>query len=311
MKAFIIGGTGFIGKYLCEALLQRGIFCAVLARPTSNTGFLEGRKDAEIVYGDITDAGSLAAVVPHDADICFHAAAYVGDLPRRSLLRINAEGTQNVLETCLRKGIPRAVYLSSAAVLGGNQQVPLTDDMPYAAVDEYGLSKIEAEKIALSYRRKGLKVAVFRPPAVYGEGEPHMLGLIMRLLKLRMLFLLGEAQQQWHLVYVKNVVSALMLALDNEQAFEGVYLVADRQVLTVREVFTIVSDAIGVKPPLSIPSLFVPLMMRLPYLGKKLETFSKDWVYSLQRIETMLGYNPPYAAPEALRKTAEYYRTKA
>jgi len=218
---------------------------------------------------------------------------------------------KNVFEACLKKGVGRVVHLSSTAVVSGNPQVPLAEDMPYAATNEYGCSKIEAEKIALSYRRKGLKVAVFRPCIVYGEGEPHMLGFIMRLLKRRMFFLLGEAQQKWHLAYVKNVVSALLLALDKEEAFSGTYLVADREALTVREVFYTMADALGVKRPPSIPQLLVPLITVLPYIGKKVRSLTKDSMYDLQCIETVLGYNPPYAAPEALRRTAEYYRTKA
>jgi len=311
MNIFVTGASGFIGRYLCQELVRDKHRLFVLSRPASDLAFLSAYQNVHIVYGDITDYASLLSAIPEGIDICFHCAARVEDASARKLFRVNADGTRCVCEACCQKGIRKLVYLSSIAVINGNPEVPLTDDLAYSATNAYGASKIEAEKIAISYRQKGVSVAVFRPCVVYGQGEPHLMDLLARLIKRRWLFLLGEAQQRWHLVYVKNVVGALLEALSKDAAYSGTFLVADTDALTVREVFSVMAGAMGARPPRSIPERFVPFVLRLPYIGRKLRYLVKDRVYSIERLQRVLQYSPSYRVKEALSETAAYYKNRA
>lgn len=308
MNIFITGASGFIGRNLCQALAGDDHRLFVLARPSSRLGFLSVCRNVQIVNGDITDFDSLLSAIPSGIDICFHCAARVEDASAQKLFRVNVEGTRHVCEACYQKGVARFVHLSSVAVISGNSRVPLTDDLPYAATNGYGRSKIEAEKTALSYRAKGMRVAVFRPSMVYGEGEPHLMALLAKLLKRRWLFLLGNAGQCWHVAYVKNVVGVLLQALSNDAAYTGTFLVADKDVLTVREVFSTMARALGAKEPLSIPEPLVPLMLRLPYVGRKIRYLTKDRVYSIERVQDVLQYTIPFPARESLASAAAWYK---
>ena len=157
MKVLITGATGFIGKRLSERLVREGHEVICTGRILSKLDKLLDRVHAE--YLDIEDPVALRDILSKEKpEILFHCAALVDNSSLDTLMRINRDGTQNVLDACVKEGIERVVYLSSVAVISGNSQTPLTDDLPYSATNQYGESKIEAEKIALSYRKKGLKI---------------------------------------------------------------------------------------------------------------------------------------------------------
>ena len=89
-------------------------------------------------------------------DLIFHCAASVSSKNKAELHKVNALGTENVCRVARQRRIKKMVYLSSVAVVSGNPEIPLVEDLPYKATNPYGESKIVAEKIALDYRKKGL-----------------------------------------------------------------------------------------------------------------------------------------------------------
>jgi len=304
MNVLVTGGTGFIGRHLVRRLSELGgynVFCLV-----RNPKKAEALKPlgVELIYADITDKVSLVKVLEHKIDIVFHCAAYVDNKPLKLLQKANVEGTENICELSLKLGVKEIVYLSSVAVICGNDGAVLTEDLAYKAANPYGESKIKAEKIVLNYRRKGLPSVIIRPPMVYGEDEPHALGLLLRLLKYRIFPLIGKAKNKLHFVYVENVVELMIFSLGKKEFLEGTFFIADNEALSVRETFTIFSKAIGANPPLTIPGFFKPLLIRLPFAGKKIKTLLRDSVYSIERIKH-LGFTPTYPARESLIKSAQ------
>jgi len=301
VKVFVTGATGFIGNHLSKRLVAENhqVICA--GRSLSKLKDISGR--AKLLTLDIKDPVAIKKILLIEKpDIVFHCAALVDNASLDKLMLINAEGTRNVMEGCLDNNIRKVIYLSSISVISANSQKPLTDDLPYGATNRYGKSKIEAEKIALSYREKGLKVSIIRPCMVYGEGEPHLLSLLARLIRWRLLPIVGTGDNKLHLVGVDNVVDVMMLALKKEEAFEGTYIVADKEVLSVREFFSDIAKMQGVKPPFTIPEKFIPILEKTPFLGKKILFFKKDRIYSIERIEKVLGYTPRVSVYDGLKK---------
>ncbi|MFH1504822.1 MAG: NAD(P)-dependent oxidoreductase [Candidatus Omnitrophota bacterium] len=309
MNVLVTGATGFIGRHLVRRLSELGgynIFCLVRNPKKAETLKPLG---VQFVYADITDKGSLEKVLEYKIDLVFHCAAYVDNKPLELLQKANVEGTENVCELCLKLGIERLVYLSSVAVICGNDEVPLTEDLPYKATNPYGESKIKAEKIVLEYRKKGLQSVIIRPPMVYGEDEPHALKFLLYLLKLRLFPLIGKAENKFHLVYVENVVEVMIFSLGKKEFLERTFFIADKEVLSTRQAFTILSKAIGAMPPLTIPNFLKPLLLSLPYIGRKLRTLSRDNVYSIEKIQS-LNFTPPYSGQESLIRSAQYLLKK-
>ena len=306
MNILVTGATGFIGKRLSQRLIKEGytIVCAGRSLPRLDSF----REKADIVYMDIENPSSVKKIIKkYRPEVVFHCAAKVDNSSLKELIRSNVYGTENVLRASLDEGVEKVVYLSSIAVISGNPQIPLTEDLPYAATNKYGTSKVEAEKIALDYRKKGLKISIIRPCMVYGQEEPHLLALLVKLIKWRLLPIIGKGENKLHLVDVDNVVDVMMLALSRDQAYDGTYIVADKEILSVAEFFNIIACSQGAKPPYHIHEKFIPVLEKVPFIGKRLLFFKKDRIYSIDSIKERLNYTPRVPVYEGLKKAVKSY----
>jgi len=299
MNILITGATGFIGRNLVEDLAKAGnnsLFC--LVRNSKKVKLLK-YFGVQLIYADISKKASLAKILDKKIDVLFHCAGYVGNKNPHLLRQINVLGTKNVCELCLDLSVERLVYLSSVAVVSGNPQIPLTEDLPFSATNIYGRSKIEAEKIVLNYREKGLRAVIIRPCMVYGKNEPHMMRRILLGVKYRILPLVDGGIRKIHLAYVKNITQAMIFSLSREEFLKGAFFVADNEVFTAKEVLLIFAKALNASKPFMVNKPISNLLRRTPFLGKKLCFLDKDRVYSVERIKS-LGFNPPYSASQSL-----------
>ncbi|MBU2541641.1 MAG: NAD(P)-dependent oxidoreductase [Candidatus Omnitrophica bacterium] len=298
MNILVTGATGFIGRHLVEELSKShaNIFC--LVRKASNTKILEPY-GVKFIYADITEFDSLFKNINEKIDVIFHCAGYVLNDNIDALHKVNVRGTENICRLALKLAVERVIYLSSVSVVSGNPHIPLVEDLPFVATNIYAESKIEAEKVVLEYRKKGLEVVILRPCMVYGEDEPHLLKRMLHLLKYRLLPLVNKGESKFHLVYVKNVVDAMIFSLRNDEFLKGTFFVADRDVLTTKEVMNIMASAISARPPYEISRRFTPFLLAFPYAGRRLKFFLKDRVYSQEKI-TATGFRHSYPIKESL-----------
>ncbi|MFO8052711.1 MAG: SDR family NAD(P)-dependent oxidoreductase [Candidatus Omnitrophota bacterium] len=299
----VTGATGFIGRHLIKRLVDLDQYSIVaISRFPEKAKNLKNEK-LKLIKADITKENDLKKLTKIPIDIIIHCAARLEGKKKKNFDKINIFGTENICKLAVELGIERFIYLSSVAVVSGNKQLPLTEDLPHSATNVYGQSKLEAEKKVLVYRRKGLPVIILRPPMVYGEDEPHAFPFLLKLLKWRMVPLLEGGRHKLHLAYVKNVVEAIIFALGSEDMLEGSFFVADREILTINQVFRKMAEGIGAKPPLPIPSFLTHFFCRIPFLGKRFSFFLKDRAYSTEKIKS-LGFRPPYRAQDALVKSS-------
>ncbi len=304
MNILITGATGFIGRHLTEKLSKQtnhNLFC--LVRNPAKAERLK-KFGVHLIYADIIKKNSLKKLSNGEFDIVFHCAALVKSSNCQKLYQHNAIGTENICDLALKVKVSKMIYISSVAVVSGNPQIPLTEDLPFKATNPYGESKIEAEKIVIKYRKKGLKVAIIRPSMVYGEDEPHVFKKIVFYLKKRLLPLVDRGTHKLHLVYIENVVDLLIYAMAKEQFLEGSYFISDNEILSTKEVFEIMAKAINAKPPMAIPEFVKPLLIKLPFIGKQIKFLSKDRVYSIGKIKN-LGFKPRHRAQDSLAKSAK------
>jgi len=304
MKVLVTGATGFIGGRIAGDLVKEGHQVYALVRRTSKTDALK-EQGIGLIRGDTTDGTGLDSI-KDTFDSIVHCAAYVADKNPEKLHAVNVAGTENICRLALRLGVSRLLYISSVAVVSGHDQLPLTEDLAYSATNLYGESKIAAERKVLEYRGMGLRTAILRPPMVYGEGEPHLLRLILQLMKSRLFFLPDQGQARWHMAYVGHVAEAARLALREERFLEGTFFVADREVLTCAQIFGFLAEGIRARPPILLSQKTTGFLTRIPFLGPKIRSLTKDRVYDLKRI-TQAGYEPALTAQQALIKTARWY----
>ena len=179
-KIVVIGGAGFIGSHVVEELLKTDVKEIVVydnfARG-KESNIAEYLKDPRCsLYdngGDIREVDVLNYALK-GADAVVHLAAlwllHCKDYPRTAF-HVNIEGTFNVLEACVKQGVKRLVYSSSASVYGDAVEVPMTEDHPFNNRNFYGASKIACEAMCRAfYDRYGLDYVGLRYMNVYG---PH------------------------------------------------------------------------------------------------------------------------------------------
>ena len=306
MNILITGATGFIGKYLTKRLSELNahrLFCLV-----RNPKKAEKIKPfgVKLIYTDIAKKESLAKILNYNIDFIFHCAGYVSNKNQELLHKVNVIGTENICELALKLKVKRLIYLSSVAVVSGNPQVPLVEELPFSATNKYGESKIEAEKKVKEYRKKGLASVIVRPCMVYGKDEPHMLSFLLFLLRYRLLPIIGTGENRLHLVYIKNLVDFMIFSLEGDEFLNESFFIADKEALTIKEVFNSFCEGLNAKTPLNIPNFLKPIIFNLPYLGKKLKFLIKDRIYSIDKIGA-LGFSLPYPAKESLIESAKNF----
>lgn len=238
-------------------------------------------------------------------DIVYHAAALIRSRSLRKLRRVNVGGTKNVFDACLQEGVKKVIFLSSVSVINGHAGIPLTEDLPYKATNPYGRSKIEAEKVALEYRKKGLAIAILRPCMVYGEGEPHGLGLVVRLLKMRLLPIFAGGENKLHLVSVENVVDVAVLCISKNEAYEGTYIIADKEALSMKKIFIYITKVLGVKAPIIISKNITKALVKVPFIGSAVSLLTKERLYAIDRLKEKFGYIPRVSVYDGLKRAVE------
>ncbi|MCK5707317.1 MAG: NAD-dependent epimerase/dehydratase family protein [Candidatus Aureabacteria bacterium] len=309
MNILVTGATGFIGRHLVEELATSSediIYCIV--RNTKKSKLIE-KFGVNLIYADITDEKSLLKSLPEKIDVIYHCAGYVSNKNRENLHKVNVLSTKYLCQFALINNVKRFIHVSSIAPVLGNADILLTEDLPYNPTNPYGESKAEAEKIVIDYRKKGLKVSVIRPCMVYGEGEPHALNKLLTLLKYRLFPLVDHGKNKFHLVYVKNVVDALIFSARSEKCLEGTFYIADKEILTSKEVFSTMSQALNARNPFELPSFLTSFLFCLPYFGSKLKKVYKDRIYSTSSLQSA-GFTFRYPAKESIIRTCKHFLNK-
>jgi len=133
------------------------------------------------------------------------------------------------------------------------------------------------------------------------------LGLISKLVKYRLIPVVGSGENKLQLVCVDNVVDVMVLALSDERAYEGTYIVADKETLTVREFFEYIAKAQNANHPFVIYDNLLSFFELIPFIKKKLSFFKKDRTYSIERMKNNLGYTPRLSTYDELKKAVLSY----
>ncbi|HEX4600791.1 MAG TPA: NAD(P)-dependent oxidoreductase [Gemmatimonadales bacterium] len=319
MRALVTGGTGFVGAHVVEALRARGDQVTCLVRSPARARAL-GWTDVRVVAGDLDDAHALRAACD-GATAIFHLAGRISARNATEFMRANRDGTANLLEAAAIQPPERFVLVSSLAAGGPTLPgQPIDETRAPAPVTPYGQSKLAAEVLV---RAMPWPWTIVRPPMVYGERDREVLKLF-RLARTGVVPVFGDGSQELSVVYVGDLVQALLSAAAAPAAARRVYYAAHPSVTTSRELARAVGRAVGREP--RVVGLPAPLARgllwaigSLAHLAGRATVLSADkaaeflapaWTCRPDALMRDTAWRPHVELAPGLARTAAWYRTE-
>lgn len=317
MKAFITGASGFIGTHLVSKLLQQNWEVSVLLHKRP----LHEPEKVRVFRGDMRDPSVLKEAL-QGTDVLFHLAAALGAslISEKEFFRINKEGTENVLRASQEAGIKRIIHFGSAGVLGSvKENEAVGEDYLPHPIDIYDKTKLEGERAALRFARRGMEIVVIRPGWAYGPGDRRTLKLIKAIAK-KQFILVTKGKTRHTPVYIDDLVKGILLCVEKARGGE-IYHLAGEEVLSVKDMVSAIAEATQSKiPPFALPLLPVRVaawkMEKIFYLFKreaplsrgKLGFFIHPKPLSIQKAKEELDYSPQTDFQTGMRKAVSWYR---
>jgi UDP-glucose 4-epimerase len=308
-KLVVIGGAGLIGSHTVDHLVREDVREIVVY-----DNFVRGRmenlagalRDPRVrifdVGGDIMQTDILEAAL-EGADGVFHLAALwllqCHEFPR-SAFDVNVRGTFNVMEACVRKGVKRLVYSSSASVYGDAVAEPMTEDHPFNNRNFYGATKICGEAMLRAYHhRYGLDYVGLRYMNVYGPRQDYhgaYIAVIMKMLDAidrgQGPTILGDGSEAFDFVAVEDCGLANLCAMKADTT-DRFYNVGTGKRTSLRELAEMLIDITGCRQTIS-------------YAPRSQATLVRNRIGCPKRASREIGFDARIDLNEGLRRLIEW-----
>lgn len=325
MNILITGATGFIGGFIVDEALNRGMQVWVAVRPTSSRKYLT---DPRIKFLEL-NLGNKEQMKERMGNLKFdyvvHAAGATKCLHAEDFFRSNTDGTKNLVQALIELQMPlkRFVFVSSLSVYG-----PVAEEQPYREIclndkpqpnTAYGRSKLAAEQYIESL--SSLPYVILQPTGVYGPRERDYF-MMAKSIKSHTDFSVGYKPQDLTFVYVLDVVQAIFLALDSQKT-GGKYMLSDGEVYSSRTFSDLIHRELG-KPWLLRIKAPIWLLRIITFCGEyigrmtgKISALNNDkynimkqrnWRCDINPAIKDLGYKPKYQLDEGVRLTIKWYK---
>jgi dihydroflavonol-4-reductase len=253
VRAFVTGGTGFIGGHLVRKLRERGDEVVALVRSPDKAADLR-ELGCELVEGDLSSEEAIRKGV-EGCDSVFHVGAvYKVGIPkseREPMWDANVHGTERVLDAAHDAGAKRIVFVSTCNVFG-NTHGKLVDegyrrDESEGFLSFYDETKYRAHLVAEDRLEKGYPIVIVQPAGVYGPHDHSEIGNMIDQARTGKLKLKMFPETGFMLIHVEDVAEGILLAHDKGDTGES-YILAGEQT-RMGELVDRVADLAGRKPP--------------------------------------------------------------
>lgn len=232
MKVFLTGSTGFVGRHILRDLINYNHQVRCLVRQGSESKIAHF-KNVEIVYGDITDAGSLNDKI-RGCDAVINLVGIIRAFPIRGITfeKLHYEGTANVVNAAKSQGVRRFIQMSALGARADGKTL-------------YQQTKYRAEEYV---RNNGLDYTIFRPSIIFGP-EDKFVNLFARMLKIQQFVpVVGNGMYQMQPVSVENVSTGFVKSLEQKDAVGKTFDVGGPEKLEFNKLIDIIGEVICAPP---------------------------------------------------------------
>jgi CDP-glucose 4,6-dehydratase len=309
---FVTGGTGLVGGWLTQRLVESGASVVCLVRDwVPRSTLLGGNLSTKvtIVRGDVRDQAALERILgEYEIDTVLHLAAQtivpIANRNPVSTFESNISGTWSLLEACRRSpAVKQVVYASSDKAYGECKELPYDESTPLRGAHPYDVSKTCGDLIAQSYATSfGLPVAITRCGNFFGGGDLNwnriVPGTIRSVLRGERPVIRSDGTLIRDYFYVEDGAAAYMLLAEKLACDRGLagaaFNFSNEMQLTVREIVEIILGQMG---------------MNLEFDVRNEATNEIPHQYlSAKRARTQLGWRPLFSLEDGLKRTIDWYR---
>ena len=336
-RVLITGASGFIGSFIVEEALQRGMEVWAAVRKSSSREWLQDDRIHFIELNLSSENDLKNQLKDYVFDYVVHAAGVTKCLKKEQFYQVNTEGTRHLVHALLALQMPikRFVYLSSLSIFGA-----IREKLPYQPIretdepqpnTEYGKSKLAAEAILKDCSKplflEGLGVAfpyvILRPTGVYGPREKDYF-LMVKSIQSHTDFSVGFKRQDITFVYVKDVVQAVFLAMEHGKSGRC-YFLSDGQVYQSSTFSDLIIRELGnpwclrIKAPIWVLRIVTFFGEQVGRITGKISALNNDkyhilkqrnWQCDIQPAMDELGYQPQYQLEQGIKETVAWYKEK-
>ena len=323
-KILITGASGFIGSFIVEEALKRGLDTWAAVRQSSSRRYLQDERIHFIELDFSSQERLTEQLREHRFDYIVHAAGVTKCLDKQDFFRMNTEGTKNLIRAVMVLQMPlkRFVFLSSLSIFGA-----IHEQEPYEEICEtdtpqpntaYGESKLLAEQFL---QTTSLPYVILRPTGVYGPRERDYF-LMAKSIKGHTDFAAGFKRQVITFVYVSDVVQAVFLALERDVVGRAFFLSDGDEYLSTTFSDLIIKElgnpwCLRLKAPIWVLRLVTFCGEYIGRLTGKITALNNDkyhilrqrnWKCDITPARRELGYDPQVQLPEGVSKTIQWYK---
>ena len=277
-KVLVLGGTGFVGRHVCEKLQRAGWSVTVPTRRAVNAASVQHLPRLTVIEADVHDPAALARLLPgHDAVVNLVAILHGSEA---AFERTHVELPRKIAAACQASGVRRLVHVSALGV---------SEDGPA----KYQRSKARGEALL---RAAGLDLTVLRPSVIFGAGD-RFLNLFAQLQAVFPVMPLAGASARFQPVWVEDVASAVVACLRDATTVGHTYDCAGPDVLTLADLVRLAGrHGSRARPVFPLPMALGRLQALMMELAPGEPLMSRDNLDAMRVDNIATGQNPGLAA---------------
>jgi len=295
-RVLLLGGTGFVGRHVCEKLARLHWPVTVVTRRAGNASHVQHLPRLTVIEADAHDEATLRRLVAgHDAVINLVAILHGN---AAAFERSHVELPARLARACLTVGVKRLVHVSALGAEPGAAET---------APSHYLRSKSRGEAALQAATADGLQLSVLRPSVIFGADD-RFLNLFARLQQLFPVLPLAGAQARFQPVWVEDVAQAVLRCLQDPHTIGQTYEVCGPTVYTLRQLVQLAGRAAGIRhgrgrPVIPLPMALGRLQALLMELAPGQPLMSRDNLDSM-RVDNVAGGRLPGLAALGIRPAA-------
>lgn len=314
MKVTVIGGSGFVGEWLINSMIQDPVFevLNIDKQPSKQHNHLTK-------IGNVLDEQLVTSLLPGSDIVVLLAAEHRDDVTPTSLYYdVNVEGMRRTLSAMEKNGVKRIIFTSSVAVYGLDKDNP-DESFPADPFNHYGKSKWQAEEVLQEWYKShpDWDINIIRPTVIFGEGNRGNVFNLLKQIASGKFMMIGKGNNQKSMSYIGNIVAFIQFLINDDIVGYKVYNYVDKPDFTTNDLVYHTVSILGKK----IPTLKIPYWLgmlggygfdvlawgmrrKLSISSVRVKKFCAVTKFDSNKAMSS-GFVPPYTLEEGLKRTLE------